>query len=356
MLSNSTASEIGISAVIPNYNHGHLIHEAVAALARQVPAPDEIIVVDDASTDDSVSILGRLQKDIPNLRVVALAANGGAINALNRGLAESKGRYVYFGAADDVVLPGLFSAICEMLVRHPDAAFCSCECRVLERATGRVTYRPPIRPSGSAQFFSPEEVGAIHRSIDNWMLAGAALIRRDLVLAAGGFDPALGAFADGYLMRSLAFAHGCCFVPYTGLEWRVYAHGVSRGLAANPEASLRVLDKALEKMRDNPVFPAWYLPLFERRWRFSIARLAVLSTPINRPVLERVATFNAFNRAALALGCRLGGRAGRILLLSWLTARYRPMSVWGLVATWFARRREASVMHGSHAGTLQRAD
>jgi glycosyltransferase involved in cell wall biosynthesis len=333
--------EIRISAIIPNYNHGHLIHDAIHALAAQIPAPDEILVVDDASTDDSLGVLDRLQKDVPTLRVVALESNGGAINALNRGLREARGQYVYFGAADDVVLPGLFSALLDILARHPEAAFCSGECRVLEQSTGRVTYRPPARPSRSAKYFPPTKVSAIHRSIDNWMLAGAALIRRDLAVAAGGFDPALGAFADGYLMRSLAFAHGCCFVPRVGLEWRVYLDGVSRRLAANPDDSLRVLDKALNKMRGDPAFPAWYLPLFERRWRFSIARLAVLAEPINRPVLRHVATFNGLDRAVFAVGARVRGRLGRLALLSWLTLRCRPMSLWRLAATQWARRREA---------------
>jgi glycosyltransferase involved in cell wall biosynthesis len=92
-----------ISAILPNYNHARYLPEAVWGLARQVPAPLEIIVIDDASTDDSPVVLAALAAEIPNLRVLREDVNRGTISALNRGLAEAQCPYVYFGAADDVV-------------------------------------------------------------------------------------------------------------------------------------------------------------------------------------------------------------------------------------------------------------
>ena len=123
--STSAADRAGLSVVIPNFNHAAHLTDAVRAVAEQNPAPAEIIVVDDASTDDSLAVLERLGRVYSQLRVVALQSNGGAIRALNRGLQEAREPYVYFGAADDLTKPGLFRATLELLERYPDAAFAS---------------------------------------------------------------------------------------------------------------------------------------------------------------------------------------------------------------------------------------
>ena len=96
---------IRLSAVVPNFNHGAVVGEAIRAIAQQVPCADEIIVVDDASTDNSVEVLERLRLNHPALRIIRLEFNRGAIFALNRGLQEARGRYIYFGAADDSDAP-----------------------------------------------------------------------------------------------------------------------------------------------------------------------------------------------------------------------------------------------------------
>src|SRR4029077_4495411 len=88
-----------ISAVLLNYNHARYLRDAVRSLASQNPPPQEIIVIDDASTDDSLAVLSELAKETPCLRVLREDTNRGAIAALNRGLAEARSPYLYFGAA-----------------------------------------------------------------------------------------------------------------------------------------------------------------------------------------------------------------------------------------------------------------
>ena len=51
-----------MSVVIPNYNHGHLIAEALAAIRGQTMLPAEVVVVDDGSTDDSMARCNRLRQ------------------------------------------------------------------------------------------------------------------------------------------------------------------------------------------------------------------------------------------------------------------------------------------------------
>lgn len=339
MTSVSSGEAIRLSAVIPNFNHGAYVADAVRAIAEQTPPPDEIIVVDDASTDDSLAVLERLAASCPRLRVVALDRNGGAIHALNRGLREARGDYVYFGAADDLTKPGLFKATLDMAARHPEAAFASAEAEIMDMDTGSVGRRPPVRPSHHARHFTPHEVAGIFQRIDNWILTGTAVIRRDLFLEAGGFDHRLGPLADGYALRRLAFVHGCCFVPLSGLVWQVRASGLSRSQAAAPEAGLKMLDTALGMMRADSAFPPWYPPLFERRFRFAVSYLAAQAKPMNRSVLTRVGARGPAGRAVLAGAATIGGPLGKIAALAWLSLRERPTSFAGLISTWFSRTR-----------------
>jgi hypothetical protein len=337
----SDSGSILLTAVIPNFNHGAVVGEAIAALAEQVPGAGEIIVVDDASTDDSIEILERLRLKHPILRIVKLTANQGAIAALNRGLQEARGKYVYFGAADDLTLPGLFEGTLAELERHPMAAFASCEVTVIDTDTGSIASRPPVRPRYSPAYLDPAEVARLLKRIDNWILTGTAVARRDLLREAGGFDAELGAFADSYVFRRLSLKYGCCFIPQSGLIWRVSASGLSRMQAADPASSMGTLAAAMERMKTDPVFPHWYPEVFERRWRFAIGKLATEARPMNQAVLLHLSR-GPVGHAALSVALKLDGAVGRFAALAWFSLQERPTSFIGLIRTSLSRSRFAA--------------
>jgi len=326
-----------LSVVIPNFNHGSIIRNAIHAVAGQISGEDEIIVVDDGSTDGSLENLTLLQEQLPFVRVVALEKNHGAIFALNRGIHEARGAYLNFGAADDLLLPGTVAILMAALVQHPQAAFASCECTVLDMDTGKKAFRPPVRPAYASAFLSPADVARAHRHIDNWILTGTAIARRDAILEAGGFDASLGSFADGFLFRHMAFQHGCCFVPHMGLVWQVSSKGFSRSQAADPVVSMVRLATALERMRAIPAFPPWYPDIFERRWRFAIGKIAADASPMNNAVLAHICR-GPFGHAVMRSACAIRGSFGRFIALAWLSLQERPTSYVGLVRTWLSRR------------------
>src|SRR5260370_35423731 len=90
-----------MSVVIPNYNHGHLIEDALAAISRQTMPPAEVVVIDDGSTDDSVARLQSLAPRMPWLRIHRHGVNRGVNAACNTGLSLVSGDFVLFSAADD---------------------------------------------------------------------------------------------------------------------------------------------------------------------------------------------------------------------------------------------------------------
>jgi hypothetical protein len=186
--------------------------------------------------------------------------------------------------------------------------------------------RPIVRPSNRMRNFSPAAAAALLAHSDNWILTGSTIFVRDHAVEAGGLPSELGSFADGYLGRKLAVTHGFCFVPRLMATWQVFNDSISRETASDPAAAERLLTNALARITADPIFPEWYGPLFERRFRFGIARLALEGRAVNKPALVQAASPNN-DPAILSAMIRLSGwRPVRTLLLAWLWMRFRPMN------------------------------
>jgi len=107
-----------VSVIIPCYNHGQFLGDAITSAQRQQGVACEIIVVDDGSTDDT----GRVAAGFPGVRYVR-QRNAGLSAARNTGLVAATGPYLVFLDADDRLLPGALAAGVSALTRAPDAAF-----------------------------------------------------------------------------------------------------------------------------------------------------------------------------------------------------------------------------------------
>jgi glycosyltransferase involved in cell wall biosynthesis len=102
------------------------IGRALAALLGQERAADEVVVIDDGSTDDSVAVIERIAAATPAIRMLRNPNNIGVISTLQRGLEAARGKYVYFAASDDWIFPGCFFALAlRRLEADPDVGlFC----------------------------------------------------------------------------------------------------------------------------------------------------------------------------------------------------------------------------------------
>jgi glycosyltransferase involved in cell wall biosynthesis len=331
---------VSLTAIVPNYNHGRFLARAILALQSQDPAPSEILIIDDASTDDSVSVIQRLAASCSSIRFLRNECNLGTVPSQNRGISESRSKYIYLAAADDVVYPGFFSKALAMLEKYPEAAFACGECEITNEFGTVLAVRPPARPTQKAAYLAPSVVPKLLRRIDNWGITGSAILRRDVVLSAGSMDSRLASFADGFLLRKLALRHGFCFIPSIVAQWMIRSEGYSRSIAADPRKSLELLDVACRKIAEDTDFPDWYPELFRRRLRFNISYIAACSDPPNRELLNKVAVRGSLDR--LIVDSTLSfPHWGRSLTAVWLAARMRPYSFMALAQTALARRVQA---------------
>lgn len=111
---------MSISIVVQSYNFAPYLGEAIrSVLALRGPAPDEIVVLDDASTDDS-SAIARAFED-PRLRVIVNERNLGAAETFNRAFAETRGEFVARLDGDDRYRPDCLAHATAAFARHPEA-------------------------------------------------------------------------------------------------------------------------------------------------------------------------------------------------------------------------------------------
>jgi len=108
------------SIVVPTYNRAGLIAETLNALLAQTQAPDEIIVVDDGSTDDTQDILAPFQAPIRAIRI----ENSGELVARNTGLRAARGDLVGFCDSDDIWFPDCLAALQAQFQHTPDLFAC----------------------------------------------------------------------------------------------------------------------------------------------------------------------------------------------------------------------------------------
>ncbi|WP_339347792.1 glycosyltransferase family A protein [uncultured Sphingomonas sp.] len=111
-------SDPQVSVIIAAYNGARLITETIASLTAQTLRDFEIVVVDDASTDDTLAVLRSIPE--PRLRIVAAPANGGPAVARTIALEHARGRYIAGLDQDDLCRPDRLARQVAFLDTHRD--------------------------------------------------------------------------------------------------------------------------------------------------------------------------------------------------------------------------------------------
>ena len=148
MWQGDETQQMTVSVIIPTYNRAGFIAEAVQSALDQTRAPNEIIVIDDGSTDDTQHVLARFGPPV----IVIERANGGEAAARNSGLRAATGDAVIFLDSDDLLVPECIERCVQTLEEHPNVGVVYTDAFLCDREGNRISRYsqelPGCRPSG----------------------------------------------------------------------------------------------------------------------------------------------------------------------------------------------------------------
>lgn len=169
-----------LSVVVPAYDAAPYLAAALDSVLRELPADGEVIVVDDGSRDDTPAILARYADRV---RSVRHDVPGGPGNARNAGVALARGDVLAFHDADDLALPGRFSALLEVLAREPSVDLVFGNGIKIYEGSERV--RPVIRRAYAERL--RRRTGVSEMLLGSWIYPQALCVRREAFQRLGGF-------------------------------------------------------------------------------------------------------------------------------------------------------------------------
>jgi glycosyltransferase involved in cell wall biosynthesis len=262
-----------LSVFLPNYNHGKYIEQALNAILAQSVQARAVYVVDDGSTDNSVSVIRDFANRYPVIRPVYHARNRGLLRNMADWLETAEDDFLYFAAADDVILPGLFEDSLALLRRFPSSGLCSALTKLIDdQGHDLGIFGTPV-PETVPCYIDPEKAAALLMRDDSWFMGNATIYRRETLQKCGGFDADLLGFTDGYACRAIALTSGACFVPRPLAVWRRMDAGMAGRTVDDAATMHSVAERATVLMseRDANVFPPGYASRWRRRWMFGAA-------------------------------------------------------------------------------------
>lgn len=125
-----------VSVIIPTYNRAGFVQEAIRSVQAQTHPDVEIIVVDDASADDTVARVGAMALQDARITLIPLTTNGGANIARNTGMRHARGEFINFLDSDDLFAPDKLEKQLAVFEQNPDLDMVVCQCALFHDRPG----------------------------------------------------------------------------------------------------------------------------------------------------------------------------------------------------------------------------
>jgi len=216
-----------VSILLTNYNHAQYLPESLGGICSQMRPADQIIIVDDGSTDDSVDIIRSFASREPNISLLINQRNRGVQYSIGKALAAATTDFVVWAAADDKLLPNFLSENMRALEENPSSRISFS--RLATFADGEEKMTPFDETNNGLAF----DFGETSQFLDEqalldrlgqsylWLSGNTAVVSLDALRQIGGFFSKLKWHSDWYSFYAIALRHGAVLIPQTLAAMRV---------------------------------------------------------------------------------------------------------------------------------------
>lgn len=252
-MTNPTAP--AVSVVVPCHDAAPYLGRTLASILAQSWQDLEVLVVDDGSRDDPAAVVDAIGDR--RVRFWRQPASGGPSAPRNRAIAESRGRYIFFCDADDVMKPGKIERQVGILADRPAVALVFTDFEVVDE-DDRV-----LEPSFLAAYETLRTIVAAGALEDgslradllvcgliraNFIGTSSVAVRREVLRGIGGFDEGLASSEDLDLWLRIARRHGCAFLDIVGHSYRRHSGSLMHEASdRHPLARIEVMRRQLDQ-------------------------------------------------------------------------------------------------------------
>lgn len=231
-----------VSVIIPTYNYGRFIADAVRSVLLQTSDPFEIIVVDDGSTDDTENIVRGFGDRVRYIR----QENAGVCSARNRGVAESSGDFIAFLDADDIWLPEKLERQLAKFDEDDEIGLVHCAMREFDSETGKTV---KMHQEGGEGWIADDLLLWEKPVITG--PGGTVIVRREVFEKSGGFDPKLKVGEDWDFCYRVARLYKVGFVTEALVKYRSHSASAHRNVDEMERGMSRFYKKAFDTKEDS---------------------------------------------------------------------------------------------------------
>lgn len=302
-----------LTVVLLNFNHARFLGQSLEAILAQTRPAEELIVIDDASTDNSVEAITPFLAQHPNVRLVQNRKNQGVNANMNHGCAMAQSEVVFFAAADDFIFPGFFESGMSLLTAHPEAALFSAVSDTIDVNGKSLGSLPNVAPISKPGFIPPPQVAGMLLRNYSWFMGNVTLFRRSALVEVGGFPADLGSYADGFVSCLIALKHGACFTPDVLGVWRRLGVSYSHSQIVDMDQYSAIISAAKRRMDETSAFPRGYASRWMGRQLFVMRRVALVQ-----------ARYRACQQGPMIYAAAL---LKEVVLTAWLLVRLRRQDI-----------------------------
>lgn len=206
-----------VSIVIPCYNSGRYLRQAMESALAQDYQPLQVVAVDDGSSDDTAEIL----REYEGITVLT-QKNQGVSAARNNGVDRADGDIVMFLDADDVLLPGSVSRKVRALQSQNGIGLVAGTAEYIDESGAPLKDAVDLKPDYPNGISCADAMRRLPGPLSGW------LIPKDVFVQAGGFDPQLRMAEDWDLCLRILSAYKCVYDPIPGVQYRETPGSASR--------------------------------------------------------------------------------------------------------------------------------
>lgn len=231
-----------VSVLIPTYNYAHYLPEAIELVLAQDFTDFELIIRDDASTDDSAAVIRRYSQRDPRIRAELLTRNEGMVANWNACLRAATGDYVKFIFGDDrLTTPQALGGYVALLDAHPEALIGASAREIFDAHSRPTAIWNDLRDPGLHD--GRQVIAQCLRTDRNLIGEPTAVILRRAACARG-FDPSYRQVVDLEFWLHLLKSGDLAYAPFPWCSFRVHQAqqtAVNRQQALGPLESIRLL-------------------------------------------------------------------------------------------------------------------